>query len=171
MFDWVIVLCISDHDVACVCDKVEFVVGSCCALSSTPCISRGMWISLCGGVRLLFLWFWSKWLIVFRYIRSNHLRTFSIVLVITSKMDIRQLIAKNRELLITSLSPSSTDFLWYLLEKQLIEYYEVKKHKELDTIIRKTDDLIKYVQMYRCVGRCKNVDVYRCLNIEAVEAI
>lgn len=59
-------------------------------------------------------------------------------------MDARQLISASNDLLVASL-PSSTDFMYHLLERQLIEHSALVKHKELPSTIQRIQDLITLV--------------------------
>lgn len=58
-------------------------------------------------------------------------------------MDPRLTISKHEELLVTTLSPSSDEFVYYLLEKKLVSPSDLISHRELGGALKKVADLIR----------------------------
>ena len=57
-------------------------------------------------------------------------------------MDSRLIISKHEELLVTTLSPSSEEFVYHLLAKKLVSPSDLIRHRELGSTLKKVADLI-----------------------------
>jgi len=75
----------------------------------------------------------------------------------TPGMDIRQLIASNVDLLASSLAHPSTEFMYYLLQKQLISHVEVKKHREIGITIPQVEHLVRCAATFLALNMDFNV--------------